>query len=529
MMADLAKFTPRAEKGALVKHSAGSGALLPIILLAITIVRLLALRFSATDLQVDEAQYWDWSRHFALGYFSKPPLIAWTIAAGNMVCGASEACVRAPAPLLYFAAALLIYATARALYGPRVGFWASLGFALAPGVAFSSAIMSTDVLLLFFWTLALYAFVRLRAGGGYRFSLLLGLALGCGLLAKYAMAYFVGCALIAAIIDPSSRTVIRSSRFWLAIVLALLILSPNIYWNLTNGLVTLRHTGENVSGDGLQIRFGNAIGFLAAQFAIIGPFLTGAVFAAAATAWRKDTPSEDRLLLAFALPVTLVVTAASALTVTNANWAASSLVAAAVLGAAVLIRHGRFRLVQVGLAIGVAVQIVLFAGNTFADTVTLPLLKHGDVYKPVLGWSRLADAVRAQARASGAATVITLRRADAAALVYYLRDDDLAVTVWPDTPEPDNQFELTRSIVDHPPRGPALLVAECAASARLAPFFDSREDRGRLIIPSGPTSSRQYQVFRLDGQIAPLEPAPLCDADAAPPSGGPAARVMGAP
>ena len=525
MTVTLAKLVKTRANGAFTKIFSNFHTQPIIILLAITAARLLALHYSSTDLQVDEAQYWDWSQHFNFGYYSKPPLIAWTIAISNMVCGASEACVRAPASLLYFGAALLIYATARALYGPRVGFWASIGFALAPGVAFSSAIMSTDVLLLFFWAMALYAFVRLRAGGDYRFSLLLGLALGCGLLAKYAMAYFVSCALIAAIIDPSSRTVVRSGRFWLALILALLILSPNIYWNLTNGLVTLRHTGENISGDGLQFRFGNAIGFLAVQFAIIGPFLAGAVFAAAATAWRKDTPSEDRLLLAFALPVTLVVTAASALTVTNANWAASALVATVVLGSAVLIRNGRFRLVQVGLAIGVAVQLVLFAGNTVADTVTLPLLKHGDVYKPVLGWSRFADAVRAQARASNATTVIALRRADAAALVYYLRDDNLAVRVWPETSRPNNQFELTRSIVDHPPAGPALLVAECVASARLAPFFESHEDRGTLIIPSGPTSSRQYQVIRLDGRVAPLKPTLLCDTGAAPPPGASAARA----
>ncbi|WEK51347.1 MAG: glycosyltransferase family 39 protein [Candidatus Kaistia colombiensis] len=487
--------------------------LLVLLLAVITLARLLALRFSVTDLQVDESQYWDWSQHLAFGYFSKPPLIGWTIAAANMVCGTGVACVRAPSPLFYFGTSLLIYATAIALYDRRIAFWASLGFAFAPGVAFSSAILSTDVLLLFFWALSLYAFVRLRAGGGTRWSLLLGLALGCGLLAKYAMAYFVGCALIAAILDPQSRTVIRSGRFWLAVAIGLLILSPNIYWNLNNGLVTLRHTNENISGDGLKISFGNAIGFLAAQFGIIGPFLMGAAFAAAIAAWRKGVPNEDRLLLAFALPVILVVTIASVLTVTNANWAASGLVASALLGTAFLMRADRFRLVKAGLAIGIVAQLVLFVGNAIADKVTLPLLKHGDIYKQVLGWSRLGDAVRAEAKASGATMVVALSRADAAALVYTLRDDPVAVTVWPDDPGPDNQFELTRSIVDHVPTGPALLVADCAEPARLARFFGDVQDKGRLTVASGPTSNRQYQLFRLEQPIAPLQTVPLCGGD----------------
>lgn len=507
-------MTNRTELGAAARPAASEriGLLIPLLVL-ITLARLLALRFSVTDLQVDEAQYWDWSQHFAFGYFSKPPLIAWTIGAANWVCGTGVACVRAPSPLLYFGTSLLIYATGRTLYGPRVAFWASIGFALAPGVAFSSAIMSTDVLLLFFWALSLYAFVRLRAGGGYRWSLLLGFALGCGLLAKYAMAYFVGCALIAALLDPQSRAVVRSGRFWLAVAIGLLLLTPNIWWNLNNHFVTLRHTNENISGDGLKISFGNAIGFLAAQFGIIGPFLMGGAFAAAIAAWRKGVPDEDRMLLAFALPVILVVTIASVLTVTNANWAASGLVASALLGTAFLIRANRFRLIQAGLGIGIVAQMVLFAGNSIADRVTLPLLKHGDIYKQVLGWSRLANAVRAQAQASGATMVVTLSRADAAALVYYLRDDPVTVTVWPDDPGPDNQFELTRSIIDHVPTGPALLVTGCAEPARLARFFGDVEDKGRLMVASGPTSSRQYQLFRLDRPIAPLQTVPLCGGD----------------
>ena len=487
--------------------------LLLVLLFAITLLRLLALRFSVTDLQVDEAQYWDWSQHFAFGYFSKPPLIAWTIAAANMVCGTGVACVRAPSPLLYLGTSLLIHATGRILYGPRVAFWAAIGFALAPGVAFSSAILSTDVLLLFFWALSLYAFVRLRAGGGYRWSVLLGVALGCGLLAKYAMAYFIGCALIAAILDPQSRAVIRSGRFWLAVAIGLLLLSPNIGWNLNNHLVTLRHTNENISGDGLKISLGNAISFLGAQFGIIGPFLMGATLAAAIAGWRKGVPNEDRMLLAFALPVILVVTIASVLTVTNANWAASGLVATALLGTAFLIRTDRFRLVQAGLAIGIVAQLVLFIGNSIADRVTLPLLKHGDIYKQVLGWSRLGDAVRAEAKASGATMVIALSRADAAALVYSLRNDPLAVTVWPDDPGPDNQFELTRSIIDHPPSGPALLVAGCAEPARLGRYFGDVADKGRLTIASGPGSSRQFRLFRLDQPVAPLQTVPLCGSD----------------
>src|SRR5262249_2177815 len=96
------------------------------ILAVLTVVRLIGLTYSVVDLFFDEAQYWAWSRELAFGYFSKPPLLAWTISAAEHVCGSSEACIRAPAPILYFGTSLLVYAVARQLYDTQVAFYAAL-------------------------------------------------------------------------------------------------------------------------------------------------------------------------------------------------------------------------------------------------------------------------------------------------------------------------------------------------------------------------------------------------------------------
>ena len=94
------------------------------ILAILTLIRLIGLKFSTVDLFFDEAQYWAWSREPAFGYFSKPPLLAWIIAIAEHICGSSEACIRAPAPILYFGTSLLVYAVARQLYDTRVAFYA---------------------------------------------------------------------------------------------------------------------------------------------------------------------------------------------------------------------------------------------------------------------------------------------------------------------------------------------------------------------------------------------------------------------
>ena len=124
-------------------------------------VRLGSLYTANTDLFFDEAQYWFWSQDLDFGYFSKPPMIAWVIRASTELCGTSEFCVRLASPFLHSVTAIFIFLIARALYGNVIiGIAAALAFVTIPGVTLSSTLISTDVPLLMFWSMALYAFVR---------------------------------------------------------------------------------------------------------------------------------------------------------------------------------------------------------------------------------------------------------------------------------------------------------------------------------------------------------------------------------
>ena len=152
--------------------------------------------------------------------------------------------MRAPAPILYFGTCLLVYAIARHLYDETVGFYAALSTALTPGVIFSARIISTDVPLLFFWALALLAYAKLIDGGDRRWSAVLGVAIGLGMLAKYAMIYFLIGAALAAWLERDARLLLRRSDVWLALALAALIILPNIHWNLTHELATFRQHTE---------------------------------------------------------------------------------------------------------------------------------------------------------------------------------------------------------------------------------------------------------------------------------------------
>ena len=133
------------ETGYLLRLLACLGALLAL--------RLAAVYAAETDLVLDEAQYWTWSRELAFGYFSKPPMIAWVIRGASESVRQSEACLRSASPVLYTLAAFMIYLDrARALRSPRVGFWSAIVFATLPGVSYSSLLITTDVPLVLFWT-----------------------------------------------------------------------------------------------------------------------------------------------------------------------------------------------------------------------------------------------------------------------------------------------------------------------------------------------------------------------------------------
>ena len=228
-------------------------ALALIILLLLTAGRLAGLAFSSVDMFMDEAQYWSWSRELAWGYFSKPPLIAWIIRITETACGSGEACIRAPSAVLYFATCVVVYFTGRSLYGAVVAFWAALLTSFGTGLIFSSRIISTDVPLTFSWALALLAYINLLQRASWCWTLVFGFSLGLGLLAKYAMIYFLLGMLLAAVFDSRAYTILCSRQTWLAFVIAGIIITPHLIWLLQNDWAALRNVAATAQTDRAKV------------------------------------------------------------------------------------------------------------------------------------------------------------------------------------------------------------------------------------------------------------------------------------
>jgi 4-amino-4-deoxy-L-arabinose transferase-like glycosyltransferase len=480
------------------------------ILLALTAVRVIGLHTSVVDLFFDEAQYWAWSRDLAFGYFSKPPLLAWIIAASDHLCGSGEACLRLASPLFYLATSLVVYAIADELYGKETAFWSALTFALLTGVSFSTRIISTDVPLLFFWALALFAYLKLLAGPDWRWALVLGAALGFGLLAKYAMIYFALGVACAAWLDRDARDLLKRPQTWTAFAIAFVILSPNIYWNIANQFATFKHTGENITGTGLRFRPFEALTFFGSQFAVAGPLIFAAFLLIAWQAFRGKVTRQDRLMLDFAIPPLALVFALSFFRGANANWAAPTALSMTVLAVAWWLRSGYRGWMLASLAIGVIMQAVLLLGDAYADRISIAALgRNSDIYQRSLGWRRLGEEVTQLARAHGAPTVAADGRAEQAALTYYLRNEPLAVVSWARGAQARSQFDLTQAL-DDAAKEPVLLFTGCTSPRRLARFYADVTPLPRLTVQTGPQSNRRYAVFKLARRQHPIEPPGPC-------------------
>ena len=472
-----------------------------LIIAGLLAFRLVALAVNSTDLFFDEAQYWSWSRQLALGYYSKPPMIAWLIRAATEVCGAGEACVRLPAPILHALTAIIIFFAGSSLYGRLTGFWAAVLYATLPAVSLSSAIISTDVPLLTAWAAALYFYIAIQQRPTTAAALGLGVAIGIGLLSKYAMAFFAIGIVMHVVLVPSAWRGLISRHLHLALIVAALIIAPNLWWNSQNSFATFSHTADNANWSFDALHWGNALEFVAAQFGVFGPILFAGLIVVVVRLLRGGLSRQDRLLLAFSVPIIVAVTAQALISRAHANWAATAYVAASILMAATLVRDSSGRWLGASVVLHGALILILAFGNALAGKFTMPMGL--DPHSRVVGWNRIAAAARSEIDRAAAAgqpyrAVLTDDRSMAAELIYYLRDRPLPMTAWQEHKVPTDHYEMTIRITAATP-DPILYVTGRDGQQLVGGRFTVITPLPALEGLTIPGTARQVRLYALSG------------------------------
>lgn len=325
--------------------------------------------FCPYGLVEDESQYWEWSRHLSLSYYTKGPGIAWTIALFTRLLGDTELAVRAAAPvfsaIMLAAVALLVRAgvvSGQPLAEPwRAALYAAGALAAAP-IVFASALLGTiDGPYCAMWALSCLCAWQLSnarsAGARAGLSLALGAALGVGFLFKYTILLLPpGLLLFACLRPPADRppppTADRrcvGPREVALIVLGFVVCAaPVLIWNHQQGWPTLRHLLGHLGFEehGLRATAAPAPAparawsplwlpvFALSQFGLAGPGLVLGLIGAI-RAWRGRADPSRRLewfLLCAAAPILLFYLAVSLVAEPEGNWPMGGLVTLLPLG-----------------------------------------------------------------------------------------------------------------------------------------------------------------------------------------------------
>jgi len=413
-------------------QASGMAVSLPLVwavLAVLLAIRLAAIGMSPLGPGVDEAQYWLWGQTPQLGYYSKPPLIAWILSLTDSLFSAQIIGLRITAPLAHFLIALILWQTGALLFSAATGRLAAILWASLPSVGLGSFVMSTDTPMLLFWCAGLFCFVKAMGSNRaeYGWMVCSGICIGLSALAKYAGLYFIAGVLLWVLSDGSRPGRRRAGLFFTFVVMVFATSLPTWLWNISNGFITILHLGENANLQDSQMSLAGVGAFWAAQFGVFGPVALVLLVFSLATVFRGGAAGRLHL---FVWPVLAIITVQAFLKEANANWAVAAYPAATLLVSQFAVSSRRAFINRLGGA-AVLVNLVICGGFIAASAVGSlgPLAPASDPFRHLKGWRVLADQTAVAAQAAGAKTIIAYDRESAALLHWHLHNTELAIVL----------------------------------------------------------------------------------------------------
>lgn len=194
------------------------------------------------ELHRDEYLHLDQANHLALGYLSVPPVTSW-ISYLIKLLGNSVFWIKFFPALFGALTTVVVWKTIEELKGNL--------FALILGascVTFSVLLRlntlyqpnSLDVLS---WTLVFYFIIKYLNGNQSKWLYYMALTFAVGFLNKYNIAFQI-LGLLPAILFTPQRKVFTNKHFYLSILLALILISPNLIWQYNNNFPVIHHMKE---------------------------------------------------------------------------------------------------------------------------------------------------------------------------------------------------------------------------------------------------------------------------------------------
>jgi len=373
--------------------------------LLVGLVAVLALRLviaAVLPLGDDEAFYWDWSRHLAAGYVDHPPAIAFLIRAASQLTADPSLAVHGVAAVLSFVTSFGVYALAYDVLGRTdAAVWAVALFNTIPVFAGGGVLAAPDAPLGVAWVFTLlWAWRAAHRPRGYAW-LAAGVWLGLALQSKYTAAVLPASVGAWLALAPAHRHWWRRWEPYAALLVALALFAPVVWWNATHHWASFAFNFERrPDWEG----HGDVPTFVLLEFIYLGPLMFPALLWALVEAVLRGLRGDDRwLFLASAgVPVLAGTFLASLFGVVKGHWPAPGYITAAIVLAGLATERpwaARPALWR-GAAVAVAGTTVVFTALIHAVPLLAPLLlpPRLDPTVDYYGWPEAAGEIVAAAR-----------------------------------------------------------------------------------------------------------------------------------
>ena len=468
-----------------------SAIVLVSLLVLFWVYRLIVLLNAPYDLYLDEAYYFNWAQNVDWGYYSKPPMLSWLIYLTTSLFGDGQVAIKIGSMILYPITTYVIYLISLELFDKKVAFYSALIFFTLPSVWMSSMIISTDVVLLLFWSLALLFFIKAIYHYRTRYWMLAGVFSGAGLMSKYNFIFFLISVLLVLVLIPKFRKHFQNKNLYITIMIAFVIFLPNLIWNYNHDFVSFTHTSDISKMDEDLFHPDKFFEFFAVQFIVFGPIL---FFTFWMIVFKKAFINNEKYLILFLFSIVTLgaIMILSFLSRSYANWAAVTYVSATILVVAYLLEMKKEKLLKVSVIIHTILALVFFHYHALVSLAGVELTRKIDPYKRVSGWSDVGAQIVEAHKTYPDTLLLTDGRTEVAQFDYYTKEKTY---IYNPHHEMQNQYHITRDLNAH--IGKDFFFVSNKNVDGIEAHFSSVTKVGRVNVVMYPDYNRSYELYHL--------------------------------
>jgi len=250
------------------------------------------------SLKWDEAQQILWTQQLQWGYGAQPPLYTWLQWCVNQILGPSVLALALLKHALIVLTCVFMGLAGRELMGRRAAWWAAASLFLLPPLGWDAindrphTVLVTAMTCAAWWLLL--RIVRREGRDCVREFAALGLACGCGMLAKYNFALMLAALVVALLSVRQARRALFGRGWWWAVLIALIVAAPHGGWLLAHWGAASAGTLEKM-GLAPQPRWGVGLGDLLTTAAgVLVLWAAVALVAFGSGWWRHPRPAPEQ-------------------------------------------------------------------------------------------------------------------------------------------------------------------------------------------------------------------------------------------